>query len=180
MINYKIKIDLNDSRILASDMEFVSTDVGAYKLSFLFFEGSEVVDVSDCLLTVRARRADGKIIECAGEITALGASFVPKNSMYAVAGELYMEIALTTKEKKHITTKIITAYVIEGLGEGKTVENDEISVFVSLLNQVQSRIDAANRLIEEATPQKGVDYWTDDDKAEIKAYVDEAILGGEW
>jgi hypothetical protein len=30
------------------------------------------------------------------------------------------------------------------------------------------------------TPVKGVDYWTDEDKAEIKAYVDEAILGGEW
>lgn len=31
-----------------------------------------------------------------------------------------------------------------------------------------------------ATPQKGVDYWTDADKAEIKTYVDEAILNGEW
>lgn len=30
------------------------------------------------------------------------------------------------------------------------------------------------------TPQKGVDYWTDADKAEIKSYVDDAILGGEW
>lgn len=30
------------------------------------------------------------------------------------------------------------------------------------------------------TPVKGVDYWTDADKAEIKAYVDEAILGGAW
>ena len=30
------------------------------------------------------------------------------------------------------------------------------------------------------TPQKGVDYWTEADKAEIKGYVDEAILGGEW
>lgn len=30
------------------------------------------------------------------------------------------------------------------------------------------------------TPQKGVDYWTDADKAEIKSYVDEAILGGAW
>lgn len=29
-------------------------------------------------------------------------------------------------------------------------------------------------------PVRGVDYWTDDDKAEIKAYVDEAILGGAW
>lgn len=30
------------------------------------------------------------------------------------------------------------------------------------------------------TPVKGTDYWTDEDKAEIKVYVDEAILGGAW
>lgn len=30
------------------------------------------------------------------------------------------------------------------------------------------------------TPVRGTDYWTDADKAEIKAYVDEAILGGAW
>lgn len=30
------------------------------------------------------------------------------------------------------------------------------------------------------SPVRGTDYWTDADKAEIKAYVDEAILGGSW
>ena len=30
------------------------------------------------------------------------------------------------------------------------------------------------------TPVKGVDYWTTADKNEIKAYVDESILGGAW
>jgi hypothetical protein len=30
------------------------------------------------------------------------------------------------------------------------------------------------------TPVRGVDYWTDADKEEIKSYVDEAILGGAW
>ncbi len=30
------------------------------------------------------------------------------------------------------------------------------------------------------TPQRGIDYWTDEDKTEIKGYVDEAILGGAW
>ena len=30
------------------------------------------------------------------------------------------------------------------------------------------------------TPVRGTDYWTDSDKAEIKSYVDEAILGGAW
>lgn len=30
------------------------------------------------------------------------------------------------------------------------------------------------------TPVRGTDYWTAADKAEIKSYVDDAILGGEW
>ena len=30
------------------------------------------------------------------------------------------------------------------------------------------------------TPVRGTDYWTDEDIATIKAYVDDAILGGEW
>ena len=30
------------------------------------------------------------------------------------------------------------------------------------------------------TPQRGTDYWTAADIAEIKGYVDDAILGGEW
>lgn len=29
------------------------------------------------------------------------------------------------------------------------------------------------------TPVKGVDYWTDEDKAEIKQYIDTELLGGE-
>lgn len=30
------------------------------------------------------------------------------------------------------------------------------------------------------TPIRGIDYWTNDDKTEIKSYVDDAILGGAW
>lgn len=30
------------------------------------------------------------------------------------------------------------------------------------------------------TPVRGTDYWTEADKAEIRSYVDEAILGGAW
>lgn len=31
-----------------------------------------------------------------------------------------------------------------------------------------------------SAPIRGVDYWTNADKAEIKSYVDETILGGVW
>lgn len=30
------------------------------------------------------------------------------------------------------------------------------------------------------TPIKGVDYWTEEEVAEIHAYIDELILGGEY
>lgn len=30
------------------------------------------------------------------------------------------------------------------------------------------------------TPIRGTDYWTNEDIAEIKSYVDDAILGGSW
>lgn len=30
------------------------------------------------------------------------------------------------------------------------------------------------------TPVRGTDYWTAADIAEIKAYVDDAIVGGTW
>lgn len=30
------------------------------------------------------------------------------------------------------------------------------------------------------TPERGVDYWTEDDISTIKSYVDEAIINGEW
>ena len=30
------------------------------------------------------------------------------------------------------------------------------------------------------SPIRGTDYWTEADKAEIKSYVDDAILGGSW
>jgi len=49
-----------------------------------------------------------------------------------------------------------------------------------------AEIDAAVRLIKEGgggtayTPQRGVDYWTDEDIATIQQYVNDAILDGRW
>ena len=38
----------------------------------------------------------------------------------------------------------------------------------------------AAKAVDGNTPVRGIDYWTDSDKVEIKAYVDDAILGGVW
>ena len=50
--------------------------------------------------------------------------------------------------------------------------------------ELQAKADAGdfngNDGADGYTPVRGTDYWTDADKAEIKSYVDEAILGGAW
>lgn len=180
MINYKLKIETQSEKVLSSDVSFVSGDVRAYKFTFDFFDGGAPLDVENCLLVVRARRADGKCIEDAGEIVDGKGVYVPSNSIFAIPGEVRLEVALCDSSKSYITTKIILAEVVEGIGKECEVSSEEISVFVTLINQVQSKIEAANKLIEFSIPQRGTDYWTDEDKAEVKAYVDEAILGGEW
>lgn len=167
MINYNFKIDCQGEKTLSSNMTFVSGDVGAYRLVFDFYDNGQKIDIKDYILVVRAKRADGKVISASGEIVDGKGVFVPKNSIYAIPGEVLMEIALCDSAKNYITTKIIVAEVIEGLGEGSEVQAEEVSVFVSLMSQIREKIDLAQRLIEESVPEKGVDYFTESDKKEI-------------
>ena len=172
MINYNLKIDVLEERILTSDISFVTGDIGAYKMVFEFYQNQNYIDITNYLLVIRAKRADGKCITGAGSIVDNKAIFIPQNSMYAVPGELVMEIALVDSAKNYITTKIITAEVIEGIGDVSHQQENEVSVFVTLLSQVESKIEEVRILAEDIVPQRGVDYWTDDDKAEINAYID--------
>ena len=89
------------------------------------------------------------VIASAGTIDENKGVFVPENSIYAVPGELYMEIALSDSSGKYITTKIIIAEVIKGLDNAAVEASDNLSVYVTLLNDVQSKIDQVNKLIED-------------------------------
>ena len=40
--------------------------------------------------------------------------------------------------------------------------------------------NAAVDTYKELSPQRGIDYWTETDKEEIRNYVVQAILTGEW
>lgn len=171
MINYNLKVDTLKEKILSSDISFVTGDVNAYKLVFEFFNGDDLIDISNYILTVRAKRADGVITVGEGKIENNKGIFIPKNSMYSVPGEVILEIALTDSAKNHITAKIITAEVIEGLGAASEPSADEISVFVTLISQIQSKIETAEELIRQSTPERGIHYWTPDDKAEMVADV---------
>ena len=143
MINYRLKIDFCDSKTLASDICFVSGDVKSSVLHFEFYNDGKRVDISGYTLSVRARRSDGVVIASAGKIENNTAIFTPESNFYAVPGELYMEIALSDSSGKYATTKIITAEVIEGLGEAAINGLDNLNVYVKLLNEAVVAKDAA-------------------------------------
>lgn len=180
MINYRLKINFQDEKILTSDICFVSGDVKSYNLILEFYDQGKRVDISGYTPSIRAKRSDGVVVACAGVIKNNAAVFTPENNMYSSPGDLYIEIALSDSAGKYATAKIIVASVVQGLGEAAVEGADNLSVYVSLLNQVQSKIDQANELIKRSVPERSVDYWTDEDIAEIKSYVDDAILGGAW
>lgn len=179
MINYNLKLDASGEKILASDITFVTGDVGAYRLNFEFLCGEETMDISKYTLIVRAKRADGSCVFGTGEIVDNRGVFVPENTMYKIPGELIMEIALLDSAKNHMTTKIVQAEVLEGIGDECEPTENEIAVYVTLLSQVQSKIEATQKLIKDSIPQKGVDYFTEADKEEMIQKVLDELPDGE-
>ena len=205
MINYRFKIDFCDAKILSSDICFVSGDVKSATLNFEFYNEGKRIDISDYTLSVRAKRSDGVVIASGGKIKDNTAVFTPESNIYAMPGELYVEIALCDASGRYATTKVITFEVIEGLGEAATEGADNLNVYVSLLKDAISAKESAEASAEIVksvhpkiidgvwwvydadkgtlastginaegyTPKLGIDYWTENDKAEIFSYVDE-------
>ena len=147
MITYKLKIDCNEPRHLISDMEFVAGDVGAYRLEFSFYNGESRMDISNKLCTIKTKRADGVVISDSGEIKENKACFTLKNSMYAIPGELMMEIALSDSAQNYITTVILSAKAMEGLGTPDAAAESEVSVYVTLLAQTTAKLNQAEQLL---------------------------------
>jgi len=160
MITYKLKINYQEARILNSDMEFVTGDIGAYCLEFEFYDNGSRDNLAGKLLTVRARRADGVCYASNGEIVDNIGVFVPKNNIYAVPGDLCLEIALSDSAGNYVTTKIITASVIDGIGDVANGAQDDVSIYVTLLAQIKAQIDEANKLVDRAN--LSIDSHTDD------------------
>lgn len=83
------------------------------------------------------------------------------------AGVGVSSVAQTTTSTEDDGNNIITV----------TLTNGTTSTFIV---QNGSKGSTGDQGDDGYSPVRGTDYWTDADKAEIKSYVDEAILGGAW
>ena len=68
------------------------------------------------------------------------------------------------------------------LDENNILQRKQIALDSAMAEELLSQAKASGEFDGEDgyTPVRGTDYWTDADKAEIKSYVDDAILNGEW
>ena len=107
-------------------------------------------------------------------------------------------------EGSRITTNSVTIEVEKSsVSDGEVLPVIELSEAEQISAKAQSAFDMAKEIMDKIesgeigggsggsgtqgpagedgyTPVRGIDYWTAEDIAEIKSYVDEAILGGEW
>lgn len=68
----------------------------------------------------------------------------------------------------------------DGISPTVTVSKSGKVTTVKITDKDGTKTATINDGADGKTPVRGTDYWTEADKAEIKAYVDEAILNGSW
>lgn len=152
------------STIRTAGKFYVIENIGSSKAvlynTFLFAQNDlNALSNKECVLTFTV---EGDVI-----IFYLNGNFISKGKLAGYKFPMSKIIVNTEVLKNDINTDV--RYYPRVLTQEEIVENT-----AALLNN--NGLQPTDRNI----PVKGVDYWTDADKAEIKSYVDEAILGGAW
>lgn len=123
---------------------------------------------------------DGTRAEVETDTTALRAAL--SSGLVKVTLNVYFNgypVTVTAIDRGHYIDSEDTYQVCTML---HTSRNDAHYMHLAVFNVLSTYISACVLPVaqEGKTPEKGVDYWTDADIAEIKSYVDDAILGGAW
>ncbi|MCQ2436008.1 MAG: hypothetical protein MJ101_03785 [Clostridia bacterium] len=135
--------------------------------------GSQIQSMSEYTALINAKLdAEAWAIGTKGGASVDGASSQYHNNAKYYADQL-ADFVSTINEH----TDAVAPYVLPN-GNWAVYDKDT-SEFVDsgIRSYFTGEITAGN---DGYTPVRGTDYWTDEDIAEIKAYIDDAILDGEW
>ncbi len=154
MITYKLRIDLQSERELYSDIVFTTGDKSGYVLELSFFDNGARMDLTDCALTVKTRRADGAVVIDGGTIADGAAHYTVADNAYETAGEVAMEAALVRTDGSYVTTKVIYALVREGFGESGLTSSDNEPILAQLTAQTLAIRGEVNELQTDLSAHK--------------------------
>lgn len=128
MITYNIKINPVKCRTSHSNIVLTTGDVKGYVFKFAFEQ--TIPDYS--FITLKAKRADGRIITAGAEC----AEIVLPSDMYCVPGEIVFEVAICGEDGSCVTVHVLTALVREGFGDSGTEGDDRFPVLTTLIKGV--------------------------------------------
>lgn len=154
MITYKLRIDLQSERELYSNIVFTTGDKSGYVLELSFFDNGARMDLTDCALTVKTRRADGAVVIDGGTIADGAAHYTVADNAYETAGEVAMEAALVRTDGSYVTTKVIYALVREGFGESGLTSSDNEPILAQLTAQTLAIRGEVNELQTDLSAHK--------------------------
>lgn len=123
----------------------IKEDVNAYEI---IFSSSE--DMTGNIVSVRATRSDGVIIDDVAVISGKSATYTLKNNMYAVVGDVTIWVAITSDNGDYVTQGTIEAEVISNGGEATTTGDDRVPALTQLIIDVQAVNDVATEAAEKA------------------------------
>ncbi|MBE7022727.1 MAG: hypothetical protein E7414_05895 [Ruminococcaceae bacterium] len=157
MITYTYKLSLQGPRTTYTDAVFTPGDVSAYRLGIVFASEGKPYDTSGCTLAVKARRADGVVVTDGGTVAGNGTVYYEvKSDVYAVPGELSLEIALCTPVGGYITTHELICRVREGHGAGDLTAENTTPILSQLIERAMQAEQAAQRAAEAAAEADAV------------------------
>ncbi len=143
MIQYFIRVDLQSSRILYTDIELTSGDLSAYQLVFTFYSNGVCYPLGDHTLVIKAKRPDGQIITDRGFVTEKGQGiYLMSSNLYAVSGSLSLEVAVVGLNGEYITAKELFLQVRQGYGE-ETLRPENTTPILSKLMELALRAEQA-------------------------------------
>lgn len=189
---FRFTLNMHNNRSQASVSAFLGDT--AIRLLITLADGGNTYAIEPgCVAILSGTKADGKKIwdRCAIIGNTIQYDFNEQTASFP--GVVNCEVTLYGADGGVVTAPKFIIVV----DEKEFVYEDFSETHVDALNDIlqQKANIAVTSALQEAkesgefkgdkgdkgdSPKRGEDYWTDEDKAEIKYYVEEAIIGGKW
>lgn len=129
--------------ITNTNILFVQDDMQVYNIEILLIDNEQPVNLTDCTVTIRIKRADGITIEdsvdeIVGPSTLGKIRYVLKNEMYAVPGDVIGEISVY-QEQRRLTAAQFKARARADIGDDDLISaDDRLPILTKLISDTGS------------------------------------------
>ena len=143
MRDYEINSDLKQSKF--ENLKFVQFDNGS-TITVNLFEDGQAVDLTNCTVVTRFKRADGRVIDKATAVTENKIIVAVDDTVTAVAGVLKVIFKITYETSKQVSTFMLLADINVGIGD-ETISpgsGGNVNIVITLYDDQTGEVKTVN------------------------------------